>query len=253
MSETLASERIVEQLSLAVVSWKNKTTRPSKMTLARFEVMIKAIYQNLSQARAPNVQQLLQANSLTEWLWHGSGFTSPNKVALQSPFPKSVNLHPYLFLLPSELHVVKPFLLSLGVKQMFKVDDLLDMLWCIKEKHDDEEQREDAMQDLELCRAVLEWIVRSGGELTEDFRSRLLIPVDAPPNRLQLEPCNTCIYCDREFLRRGASENEIHTPSHLINKAISDDLASHLQVPRLSSCLAKAKPLGITFKGSWSV
>ena len=140
------------------------------MMLAGFEEMIKAIYQCLSQVRASTLQQLLQANSLTEWLWHGSGFTSPNKVAVQSPFPKSINFHPYLFLLPSELHVVKAFLLSLGVKQVFKVDDLLNMLCCIKEKHDGEEQREDVMQDLELCRAVLEWIVRGGGELTEGLR-----------------------------------------------------------------------------------
>ena len=44
------------------------------------------------------------------------------------------------------------------------------------------------------------------------------------------------------------SEHEIRTQSHLIHKTIPEDLASRLQVPRLSSCLATAKPLGITFK-----
>jgi sacsin len=240
-------EEVIEQLHLAVVSWTNQTTTP--LTLAKFEEMIKGIYKHLYYAPNGFVRKMLQSKGLTQWIWQGSGFTSPEKVALESPFPKTINIHPYLFRLPNELFKVKEFLLSHGVKKQFTVDNLLDMLRNIKAKHDDEKRPlEDVMQDLDQCRAVLEWIVRSGGELSEKRRCKLLIPVQTESDKLQLEPCNTCTYCDREFLRRGVSEHEISIQFHLIHKAIPDDLASHLGVPRLSSCLAGAKEVVIKYK-----
>ena len=239
---------VIEQLHLAVVLWRKKPTA-TPLVLAKFEDMVKCIYMYLQQATKDAVKQLLQHKSLTQWVWHGSGFTSPEKVALVSHFPPSINLHPYLFRLPNELFKVKEFLLYHGVKPQFTVDDLLDMLWNIKAKHDDEKRPpEEVMQDLGQCRAVLEWIVRSGGELSEERRSKLLIPIQGNSAKLQLEPCNQCTFCDREFLRQGISENAISIKSHLIHKAIPDDLANRLRVPRLSSCLAGAIAVGIKFK-----
>ncbi|XP_028392629.1 sacsin-like [Dendronephthya gigantea] len=243
------SQEVIQQLHLAVVSWKNQTT--TQLSLGKFEEMVRKIYMYLSTAPQSSVQDLLKSKGLNQWVWQGNGFTSPEKVALEPPsnFPRSINLHPYLFRLPNELYKVKDFLLSLGVKPQFNVDDLLVMLSIIKEKHDNEDgPREDAMQDFGQCRAVLEWIVRSCGKLSDERRSNLLIPVQTSSGKLQLEPCNKCIYCDREFLRRGASEFEVSTNSHLIHKAIPDDLAGRLRVPRLSSCLAGGKVLGIQFK-----
>ena len=239
---------VIEQLHLAVVLWtKQKNATP--LILAKLEDMAKCIYIHLQQATQDTVKQLLQSKSLTQWVWHGSGFTSPEKVALVTHFPSSINLHPYLFRLPNELFKVKKFLLSHGVKPQFTVDDLLDMLWNIKAKHDDEKRPPtEMMQDLGQCRAVLEWIVSSGGELSEERRSKLLIPVQVNSDKLQLEPCNQCTFCDREFLRQGVSENAISIKSHLIHKAIPNELASLLRVPRLSSCLAGAKSVGIKFK-----
>ncbi len=249
MSETHnVFKEVIEQLHLAVVSWTNRTTT-TPLILAKFEEMVKGIYMYLQQAPKDTVNHLLQSKGLTQWVWHGSGFTSPEKVALESPFPKSINLHPYLFRLPNELFKVTEFLLSHGVKPQFTVDDLLDMLWNIKEKHDHENQPPDeVMQDLDQCRAVLEWIVRSDGELSEGRRAKLLIPVQTKSDKLQLEPCNKCTFCDREFLRRGISEHGISIRSHLIHKAIPDDLAIRLQVPRLSSCLVGGKAVGIKLK-----
>ena len=241
-------KEVIEQLHFAVVLWRKKPTA-TPLVLAKFEDMVKCIYMYLQQATKDAVKQLLQHKRLTQWVWHGSGFTSPEKVALVSHFPPSINLHPYLFRLPNELFKVKEFLLSHGVKPQFTVDDLLDMLWNIKAKHDDEKRPpEEVMLDLGQCRAVLEWIVRSGGELSEERRSKLLIPVQANSAKLQLEPCNQCTFCDREFLRQGISENAISIKSHLIHKAIPDDLANCLRVPRLSSCLAGAIAVGIKFK-----
>ncbi len=243
-------KEVIEQLHLAVVSWTNRTTT-TPLVLAKCEEMVKGIYMYLQQAPKDTVsmKHSLQSKGLTQWVWHGSGFTSPEKVALESHFPKSINLHPYLFRLPNELFKVKEFLVSHGVKPQFTVDDLLDMLWSIKAKHDNENQPpEDVIQDLDQCRAVLEWIVRSDGELSEERRAKFLIPVQTKSAKLQLEPCNTCTFCDREFLRRGISEHGISIKSHLIHKAIPDDLAIRLQVPRLSRCLAKAKAVGIKFK-----
>ena len=241
-------KEVIDQLHLAVVFWTNQTATPS-LILGKFEEMIKAIYMYLKQAPRDTVRHLLTSKRLTEWVWHGNGFTSPEKVALESHFPKSINLHPYLFRLPNELFKVKEFLFSFGVKPQFTDDDLLDILWGIKAKHDSKARpSEEVMPDLDQCRAVLEWIVRNNSDLSEQRRSRLLIPVQSSSIKLQLEPCNTCTYCDREFLRQGVSEHDIAIKSHLIHKAISDDLASRLQVPRLSSCIAGVKAVGIKFK-----
>ena len=240
-------KEVVAQLHLAIVSWTNQPT--AKLIVGKFEEMIKGIYLFLQKAPKDTVVHLLQSQYLTDWIWHGSGFASPEKIALESRFPKSINVYPYLFRLPNELFKVKDFLLSHGVKQQFDVDDLLDMLFRIKEKHDNGEQPpEEVNQDLDRCRAVLEWIIRSEAQISEERRCKLLIPVQCQPGKLQLEPCNNCTYCDREFLRRGVSEHQISFQSHLIHKAISEDLASHLQVPRLSSCLAGARSIGIKFK-----
>ena len=240
-------KEVVAQLHLAVVSWTNQQT--TTLIVGKFEEMIKVIYLFLQKAPKDTVVHLLQSQYLTDWIWHGSGFASPEKIALESRFPKSINVYPYLFRLPNELFKVKEFLLSHGVKQQFEVDDLLDMLFRIKEKHDNGEQPpEEVNQDLDRCRAVLEWIIRSEAQISEERRCKLLIPVQCQPGKLQLEPCNNCTYCDREFLRRGVSEHQISFQSHLIHKAISEDLASHLQVPRLSSCLAGARSIGIKFK-----
>ena len=241
-------KEVIEQLHLAVVSWTNRTTT-TPLILAKFEEMVKGIYTYLQQAPKETVKHLLQSKGLTQWVWHGSGFTSPEKIALESHFPKSINLHPYLFRLPNELFKVKEFLVSHGVKPQFTVDDLLDMLWHMKTKHDNEKRPPDeVVQDLDQCRAVLEWIVRGDGELSEERRTKLLIPVQTKSDKLQLEPCNKCTFCDREFLRRGISEHGIFHKSHLIHKAIPDDLASRLRVPSLSSCLAGAKAVGSKFK-----
>ena len=240
---------VIGQLQLAIFSWTNLTTPTSGLILANFEEMVKVLYTYLCEAPKDAVEHLLQSKGLTQWVWHGRGFASPEKVALESHFPKSINICPYLYRLPNELFKIKNFLLSLGVKPQFTVDDLLDMLWSIKAKHDEKTQEPEAMMfDLDQCRAVLEWIVESGDDLCEERRSKLLIPVQAKSDKLQLEPCDTCTFCDREFLRRGVSEYGISIKSYLIHKAISEDLASRLRVPRLSSCLAKAKAVGIKFK-----
>ena len=240
---------VIEQLQLAIVSWTNQTTPPSGLILANFEEMVKVLYTYLSEAPKDTVKHLLQSKGLTQWVWHGRGFTSPEKVALESPSPNSINIYPHLYRLPNELFKVKNFLLSLGVKPQFTVDDFLDMLWSIKEKHDDRTQvPEEVKHDFDQCRAVLEWIVRSGDELSEERQSKLLIPIQVNSDRLQLEPCNACTFCDREFLRRGISAHEFSIQSYLIHKEIPYDLASCLRIPRLSSCLAKAKAVGIKFK-----
>ena len=120
---------VIEQLQLAIVSWTNQTTLTSGLILANFEEMVKVLYTYLSEAPKDAVEHLLQSKGLTQWVWHGRGFTSPEKVALESHFPKSINIYPYLYRLPNELFKVKNFLLSFGVKPQFTVDDLLDMLW----------------------------------------------------------------------------------------------------------------------------
>lgn len=245
ISSNVKFSKVVEQLQFAIVSWNSQQHQPSGMPLAKFQNLLKNIYYAFSQRPANDVQQFVREARLSEWIWHGDGFTSPNKVALLARFPKSINLHPHLFLLPKEFHSLKEFLFAFGVKKEFTDDDLLSVLGSIKAKHDNAKQNdEDVIQDLDLCRAVLEWLVRDGNSLSENIRSNLLVPVDTPTGQLRLELCNECTYCDREFLRQGGSESNFTIDSHLIHKAIPDHLASSLDVPRLSSCLAGAQPLG---------
>ena len=245
LSRNVKFSKVVEQLQLAIVSWNSQQHQPTGMPLAKFQDLLKKIYYAFSQKPANDVRQFVREARLSEWVWHSNGFTSPDKVALLSRFPKSINLHPHLFLLPEDFHCLKEFLFAFGVKKEFTDNDLLSVLRSIKAKHDNAKQNsQDVIQDLDLCRAVLEWLVRDGKSLSEYIRSNLLVPVDAPSGQLRLELCNECTYCDREFLRQGGSESNFTIDSHLIHKAIPDHLASSLDVPRLSSRLAGAQPLG---------
>ncbi|XP_046843110.1 sacsin-like [Xenia sp. Carnegie-2017] len=238
---------IFQQLKIAVHSWFNEETTP--VEVANFQEMIKNIYLVISKLSTDMVAKFLKNHSLVQWVWHGNGFTAPENVAFESPFPKNIDLHPYLFCLPRDLFVVKDFLVSHGAKLSFDVKDLLNWMQNIKKRHDSSENvpHDEVMHDLDQCRGVLEWIVRSKVELSEDLRRKLLIPVQTKPDKLKLEPCHTCTYCDREFLRRGVSEYQFSIKSHLIHKAIPEDLARRLKVPRLSNCLAGAKAIGINF------
>lgn len=237
--------QVVKQLRLAITSWDQQLSEPSGMELIRFQDSLKQIYSGLSKKKHHILERVLEEARLTNWVWHGNGFSSPDKVALSAHFPSNISLHPHLFLLPKEFRGLEQFFMSFGVKKEFTDDDLLCVLENIKAKHDSGGLSTDIVnQDLDSCRVILEWIVREGRTLSEDTRTKLLIPVHTTTRQLRLEPCNTCTYCDREFLRRGGSENNITTDFHLIHKAIPDYLASSLGVPRLSSRLVAAESIG---------
>lgn len=235
--------QVVEQLRMAIVCWNRQSSEPSGMDLIKFQDSIKKIYLEFSKKKSHVVTQFLEKAHLNDWVWHGNGFAPPHKVAFLARFPSNISLHPYLFLLPKEFQALKDFLLPFGVKEEFTDDDLLSVLWGIKARCDKMEQSaEVAIQDLDSCRVILEWVVRGGRTLSDESRSKLVIPVQTSTSQLRLEPCNTCTYCDREFLRRGGSESDVTTDFHLIHEAIPDHLASSLGVPRLSSCLVDPEP-----------
>ena len=237
--------QVVAQLKEAVELWQKQDL---KKPTSKFQEMLVAIYLHLSQKSKECVSIAINDASLKQWIWHGTGFCSPSQVALEKDFP--LDLRPQLFLLPEDLNdgdSLTKFFLEHGVRQTFSEQDIISVLVAIKEKHAsvvlESSTSREIENDLKLCRSILEWLVKDGDSLSEGLQEKVLVPVQSAKNKLLLEPCKKCIYCDRDWLRQGGSELDIPGDYRLIHDSVPASIASLLGVPALSTCLLSAETL----------
>ncbi|XP_072017069.1 sacsin-like [Amphiura filiformis] len=106
--------------------------------------MVEQIYKYMADKCSYDTQhletfrELLQAKS---WVWHGSGFTTPDKVAFNSSIQLG-NLKAPLFVVPPQLQddehkQVMTMLMKLGVKESFAAEDFLNILKNLQQSHND--------------------------------------------------------------------------------------------------------------------
>ena len=243
--------QVIAHLKTAVEVWQQQD---HKKATSKFKDMFIAIYHNLSQISKDKVADAINDASLKQWIWHGTGFCSPAQVALEKDFP--LDLRPRLFLLPEDLNdsdsLITKFFLQQGVRQKFSEEDVISVLVAVKDKHasfvEDSNTSREIENDLKLCRSILEWFVEGGKILSESFHEKVLVPVQSTKNKLILEPCKNCTYCDRDWLRHGGSELDIPGDYQLIHDSIPTNVAKSLGVPALSTCLLSAETLGFEFE-----
>ena len=245
---------VSNQLKIAITSWQRCEGKTTSMDVAKFEGMLTDIYLYLSTFSQQCVASALEGESLREWIWHGNGFCLPRNVALRKDF--ALDLRPRLFLLQNEFKrnsTLASFFVQHGVREKFSDEDILHVLQGIREKHASLEQNfpNEVEQDLELCLAILQWVVKDGNALPESLQETVFVPVQSPNNMLVLEACKKCTYCDRDWLRLGGSELDIPGNYQIIHDAVSEKVARLLGVPPLSTCLLSAETLGFEQTGPY--
>ena len=215
---------------------------------SRFQGMLKEIYQEASRNADLIISAIANDPTFPAWIWHGNGFTMPSKIA----FNRSCNmeLKPYLFVVPQDFQILRPFLQRCGVRQTFNESDLLQVLAMIKIKHETSSPGVDDMaNDRKLSRDILYWIVRDEKPLAPELRQNLLVPIMSWDNTLKLLPCADCTFCDATWLKKGGSEVPIVSRFPMIHHTISSKVAQLLGVPPISKRVTCAEALGIEQTG----
>ncbi|XP_074631582.1 sacsin-like [Acropora palmata] len=212
-----------------------------------FENMLRDIYQELSVNMEATTRLITEDSSFPAWIWHGSGFTSPNKAAFSRSF--SFSLKPYRYLIPNAFHNFWPFFTRSGVRATVDDADLLDVLERIKEKHETEGVTNDAPADQKLAHDILHWIVREDKPLNPKLQQRLLVPIMTWDKTLKLVLCSKCTFCDANWLKKGGNNFPVTNQFPMIHDTISSKIATLLGVPPISTRITCAEALGIEQTG----
>ncbi|MEG7522273.1 MAG: hypothetical protein M3H12_04125, partial [Chromatiales bacterium] len=84
---------VVRQFKLVVAPYSFDAT-------ADYTAIVRNTYTFLSKQSMDDVQKALEGAELSEWVWHGEGFTAVERALLQSP---PLPLTPYVYTLPKVL------------------------------------------------------------------------------------------------------------------------------------------------------
>ena len=235
--------KVIQHLKTAVNVWEER-----KRSNSQYSEMLQKIYQHLSEMPSQEiVSEAIQQNDLVNWIWHGSGFCSPTKMALEKDLP--FEFRPPLFLLPNTLNdggTLTSFFKTHGVREQFSKEDIILVLAAIKEAHEESSSQissKSIEKDLKFCRSILEWLVHDGERLSEELRGKIFVPVHSVENKLVLKECEKCTYCDQDWLKHGKTELDIPDDFHPIHDSIPSKLAILLGVPSLSSCLLSSESI----------
>ena len=139
---------------------------------------VSMIYEFLGTASDTHLKHLFAThiNTSQPWVWHGSGFTTPDKIALNIG-TLGVSLVPYLHIVPRDILKHSNFLSKMGVQQTFQETALCTVLLNIRQKHKDEQissDEEDFKVDLHIVNNILRYIANLDNF---DFqKSEILVP-----------------------------------------------------------------------------
>ena len=181
-----------------------------------FMEMSRSIYTELSTQDSTVVSGLLNHHDiLTDWIWHGDGFTRPSRMVVSPPF---TDLRPYVYSVPTEMSSFADFFTGFGMQP---VCDVLRVLGTIKDKYGtaDEPPRtpggsqrrrrfleSEVKRDLHISVCLLNelksYVVDE--ESLRTLQSQVFVPVHCDArDTLKLAPLVDCSYCDDEWLRQG--------------------------------------------------
>ncbi|XP_038062187.1 sacsin-like [Patiria miniata] len=174
------------------------------------------------------------------WVWHGFGFTTPDKMALSNG-TLGVTLTPYLRLVPQDYLQYSGFLNSMGVQETFQDSALCEVLQIVSEKHkaNSVSSQEDYETDLDLVCNILRHMVSQ--ETFDNKMSGILVPCRMQRGRerkLNMACPSQCLYVDEERLARQIFEGSQDFDRPIIHEKISNWIAQKLELQPLSHVIA---------------
>lgn len=208
---TPAVDKVAAHLSNVISSYDPRDK-------VQYMEMCRIVYSELAKHDSSVVTEMFSAQDVpSSWIWHGEGFTYPNRVVLIAPF---MDLRPYVYSLPTEISSFSEFFSNFGVRTAC---DLTDVLATIKVKYDEENSapnssygrtkllvkkypESEVKRDLHICVCILNELKShvSDAESLALLQEQLYVPVHCEPrDTLKLARLLQCSYCDEEWLRQG--------------------------------------------------
>ncbi|KAH3758138.1 E3 ubiquitin-protein ligase MUL1 [Pelomyxa schiedti] len=141
-------------------------------------------------------------------VWVGCCFSPPSKVALSSP----TDYHPYLHVLPADLRPFSVLLLRLGVRSVFQLLDLLQVLCELAQERSLPEGK------LRLAISIVQNLGSSEFTLSKEQQQSAFLPT----TNGDLAPATSLVYNDQPWV----PENEQCTEFPMVHSEISNGVAA---------------------------
>ncbi|XP_035691251.1 sacsin-like [Branchiostoma floridae] len=221
------------------ISYMSST--PSKSVGALTDMIIQ-IYQHFAdrQVTRQQLESEVSRFDLTDWVWHGSGFTSPERVAVSSDM--TFDLSPYLFVLPTQLpsdERLRKFFLQMGVFDTWQDEHVVRVLHDIQGQCGDGESL--SQSQLELSMKIINFLTKNCSQACA--LEGLLVPTHDEDGKTRLVPPKDCMYCDSDWLREKGHNNQMGGSFRMLHQSISPKMANLLGIQSLTHRLVQPTAL----------
>ena len=194
-------------VTTVVAHLRNVLTFYSKEEKPYYIFVVGEIYSFLAGERDDTVKQAFKGAEISDWVWNGDGFSSPDHVLSCKP---SIDLTPYIRPLPSEMKNHCRLFFSFGMKNESDPSVLLQVLSMMKEKYDFGSFKQGSLEvkhDLQLSVDILNEL--ASANLSRELKTKVLLPTHVKDNAyVRLEPAEHCMYCELdEWLKREDSHD----------------------------------------------
>ena len=227
--------QVVEHLETAV-NWYSLEEKPY------YTVMLNDIYRFLGRANYDEVSWAFECTEAFPWVWNGDGFSLPGHLLSRKP---QIDLTPYIRCLPSDMMAHSRLFKCFGMRGESDPSVLVHVLSMIKEKHDDRTARwspSDVKHDLQLSVNILNELASE--QLSQELQEDIVIPTHVEDNSyVRLEPVESCMYCEHEWLKRDGDDEEIEY--FYVHPNVPNKTAECLGVPSLANRMLDPDELSI--------
>ncbi len=223
---------------------------------AKYMDLADNVYTELCKYETNEILEAFHSQSVTDWIWHGEGFTTPDNIVFTNPF---MDLRPLVFSIPREMERYNVFFELCGVKHECHLPDVLCM---IKAKYESESLKyteEETKRDMHLCVSILNELKSRLTESSDKtvLQEALVIPLLSDCKTLiQMAALNDCTYCDQEWLRQGYDLNDMiegDEQIRFVHPNVPNTTSEALGVPTLMSRMLDAEELDFSFGQSDSL
>lgn len=234
---------IVKQLMSIIASYRSAEK-------AQYLALLMGIYDSLSRVDASQLMSLLKKLSVESWVWHGDGFVSVKWIMLRR---SSVDLRPYVYMLPPEIESYSQFFLQCGAIDHVSVETYMIVLSSINHKYANGDfVFDNVATDIQLSVNILNQLAQYYEKDEGSAEVLILCQVgDGSHVPVKLLPASECTYCDVDWLRRGFDVTDCSAEDNItfIHPQLPVATAAALGVPTLMSRMLHAEELAVTCFG----
>ncbi|XP_040280413.1 sacsin-like isoform X2 [Bufo bufo] len=167
-------------------------------------------------------------------IWNGNGFSSPHETVLC--YPEGLDLTSWVNKVTPDFIPYKSLFTRCGVKTTLPHNEVIQILYTLKDHIDNERSDSGSTKDLKLVISIFDWMkVNSVGGTDE-----LPIPVQSDKRCFSLKPLSKTLYYDMEkhYLSNTSSTSN-YMDYYIVHEEISMATAKYLNIQLLSTKVLK--------------